>query len=107
MDMLVEIVNLLGPPSVCELKEMNIKFEEIDSISSGTNNSSSFVKLILSMRTFKTYEERLRDKLEYTTSGRQPVPKEILDVIANTLQYVAKNRMAFLSFSKRDEPIEE
>ena len=105
--MLVEIVNLLGPPSVCELKEMNIKFEEIDPISSGTDNSSSFIKLILSMRTFKTYEERLREKLEYTTSGRQPVPKEIVDVITNTLQYVAKNRMGFLPYSKRDEPIEE
>merc|ERR1739844_185783 len=73
VDMLVEIVTLLGPPSLDDLKQMNIKLEETDDdeeddhetnldneIHEERYDASSLVELILSNRTFKTYQERLK-----------------------------------------------
>ena len=99
MDMLVEIVNLLGPPNSIELKQMNIGFkdlddqddEEIDS-DGDDNGNSSLIDLMLSIRTFRTAEERLRDKLERTISGRLNVSSEIVDLVLCSLQYIANNR---------------
>ena len=110
MDMLVEIVNLLGPPSLCELKQMKMKLDDEcgdDPSVDDDSNCSSFINLILSIRTFKTYEERLKDKLEYTRSGRQTVPTEIVNIIFNTLQYIAENRLVILPNSEEELSIEE
>ena len=99
MDMLVEIVSLLGPPNLTELKEMNIETQrrnddgnEDDHNYFDDDGCSSLIELMLSVRTFKTFEERLRDKLERTFSGRFNVSSEIVDLIMNSLQYVAKDR---------------
>ena len=99
MDMLVEIVSLLGPPNFTELKQMNIGFndfdddegEEIDS-DDDDNRNSPLIDLMLSIRTFKTGEERLRDKLERTNSGQLNVSSEIVDLVLSSLQYIANNR---------------
>ena len=99
MDMLVEIVSLLGPPNSTELKQMNIGFndfdddegEEIDS-DDDDNRNSPLIDLMLSIRTFKTGEERLRDKLERTNSGQLNVSSEIVDLVLSSLQYIANNR---------------
>ena len=102
--MLVEIVNLLGPPSLDDLKQMNLKLEETDDdeddhetnlkneIHEDRNDASSLVELILSIRTFKTYQERLKEKLEHTISGSQAVPKELMTLIFQSLQYVSHDR---------------
>ena len=104
--MLVEIVNLLGPPSLDDLKQMNLKLEETedddDEDDHETNldneshedryDASSLVELILSIRTFKTYQERLKEKLEHTISGSQAVPKELMTLIFQSLQYVSHDR---------------
>ena len=103
--MLVEIVNLLGPPSLDDLKQMNLKLEETDDddeddhetnlkneIHEDRYDASSLVELILSIRTFKTYQERLKEKLEHTISGSQAVPKEIMTLIFQSLQYVSHDR---------------
>ena len=101
--MLVEIVNLLGPPSLDDLKQMNLKLEETDDEDDHETNlkneihedrydASSLVELILSIRTFKTYQERLKEKLEHTISGSQAVPKELMTLIFQSLQYVSHDR---------------
>ena len=101
--MLVEIVNLLGPPSLDDLKQMNLKLEETDDDDDHETNidneihedrydASSLVELILSIRTFKTYQERLKEKLEHTISGSQAVPKELMTLIFQSLQYVSHDR---------------
>ena len=101
--MLVEIVNLLGPPSLDDLKQMNLKLEETDDEDDHETNlkneihedrydASSLVELILSIRTFKTYQERLKEKLEHTISGSQAVPKDLMTLIFQSLQYVSHDR---------------
>ena len=99
MDMLVEIVSLLGPPNSTELKQMNIGFkdfddedgEEIDTDDDDKRNSS-LIDLMLSIRTFRTSEERLRDKLERTNSGQLNVSSEIVELVLSSLHYIPNNR---------------
>ena len=111
MDMLVEIVSLLGPPSLKELKLMNVSLaEDTDhDVSTDTDDDdendikgSSLMDLILSIRTFKSYRERLKDKLEHSTSGPIVVPTEIVDIVLNTLQYVASHRISTVAKYERD-----
>ena len=113
MDMLVEIVSLLGPPNSIELKQMNISYkdfddedgEEIDT-DGDDNGNSSLIDLMLSIRTFRTPEERLRDKLERTNSGRLNVSSEIVDVVLSSLQYIANNRQISVPTFRFDKYIQ-
>ena len=118
MDMLVEIVSLLGPPSLNELKLMNVNLAEgtdhdIDIDDDDHDNDdndikcSSLMDLILSIRTFKSYRERLQDKLEHTTSGRISVSTEIVDIVSNTLQYVSSHRISTIDKIERSLFIEK
>ena len=97
MDMLAEIVSLLGPPNSSELEQMNIGYNGCDEENDENNDNcdtecSTLIELMLSIRTFKTFEERLREKLERTCSGRFDISSEIVDIIMDSLQYVAKDR---------------
>ena len=120
MDMLVEIVSLLGPPSLKELKLMDVNLAEdtghdinIDDDDDDHDDDdngikcSSLMDLILSIRTFKSYNERLKDKLEHSTSGRIAVSTEIVDIISNSLQYVASHRIGPLAKFEPDLFIEK
>ena len=98
----VEMTEFTGIAKVYDREEY-----AFDSNVGNDNSCSSFIKLILSVRTFKTFEERLRDKLEYTSSGRLAVQQEIINIIFNALQYVAENRKSILPSSKTDFCVEE
>ena len=113
MDMLVEIVSLLGPPDLADLEKMNIEIEKNYDVEDGKDHNdlentgySSLVQLMLSIRTFKTFEERLRDKLERTSSGRFNVLSKIVDLIINSLQYVAIDRTKSVPTFQNERSIE-
>ena len=113
MDMLVEIVSLLGPPNSTELKQMNIGFEEFneedEEIDTNVDDrgSSSLIDLMLSIRTFKTVDERLRDKLERSNSGRLSVSSEISNLILSSLKYVANHRQISVPHFRCEKYVEE
>ena len=112
MDMLVEIVSLLGPPCLTDLKQMNVilgeDHEDIDgNVDGDDSNVTSLIELVLSIRTFKTYQERLREKLEVTFSGRANVSSEIVNLILNSLQYLPNDRVSILHPFQPASPFEE
>ena len=96
MDLLVEIVNLLGPPSLTDLKNMGVGQcgEGRDDGEFSGNNCSFLIDLVLSIRTFKTYEERLTDRLKHALFGQSGnIPQAIYDIIINVLQYRSTDRI--------------
>ena len=78
IDQLVEIVEVLGPPSQSEMEEMALR------------DDSNIMRIMPSIRTFKTIDDRLKSRLPNN------IPSELFTVIKYGLSYATENRFQML-----------